>query len=180
MTSMTAPPVQRRLVLLRHAKSAWPHGVPDHDRPLAGKGRRNAAAAGDWFVAEGPHPDLVVCSDAQRARHTWEIVGSRLGSPPPVRLEPSLYGADPQLIVELAQHCADLDANVHTLVVVGHEPTLSKTTMLLAGEGSDPTALSRVAMKFPTSAVAVLRFAGSWADLDLGGAALITFVVPRA
>ena len=38
----------RRLVLLRHAKSAWPSGVPDHDRPLAGKGRRNAQATGGW------------------------------------------------------------------------------------------------------------------------------------
>ena len=60
MLPMIAADVQRRLVLLRHAKSAYPHGVPDHDRPLAGKGRRNAAAAGDWFVTEGPRPDLVL------------------------------------------------------------------------------------------------------------------------
>ncbi|MET8773374.1 histidine phosphatase family protein, partial [Streptomyces sp. NPDC004658] len=28
----------RRLVVLRHAKSAWPEGVEDHRRPLAPRG----------------------------------------------------------------------------------------------------------------------------------------------
>ncbi|HUB57091.1 MAG TPA: histidine phosphatase family protein, partial [Mycobacterium sp.] len=36
----------RTLVLLRHAKSAYPNGVPDHDRPLAPRGRREAGLAG--------------------------------------------------------------------------------------------------------------------------------------
>lgn len=180
MLPMTAADVQRRLVLLRHAKSAYPHGVPDHDRPLAGKGRRNAAAAGDWFVTEGPRPDLVLCSDAQRARHTWEIVASRLAATVPVRLDPSLYGATPGEIITLAHGCADHDDAVHTLVVVGHEPTLSATTLLLAGEGSDPIALTKVATKFPTSAVAVLSFTGSWGSLAFGGTALASFAVPRA
>ena len=85
----------RRVVLLRHAKSAWPAGVPDHDRPLAGKGRRNARAAGDWLRREGPPIDLVLCSDALRARHTWEIAGAVLAQLPALRVLPALYGAEP-------------------------------------------------------------------------------------
>ena len=50
-------------------------------------------------MTEGPRPDLVLCSDAQRARHTWEIVASRLAATVPVRLDPSLYGATPGEIV---------------------------------------------------------------------------------
>jgi len=177
MLSMTVGAPQYRLVLVRHAKSAYPYGVPDHDRPLAGKGRRTAQAVGAWFVGEGPRPDLVICSDAQRARHTWEIVSAGILDPPPVRLEPRLYGATSAEVIELARACA---AAVHTLVMVGHEPTLSSATLLLAGAGSDPTSLARVSAKFPTGAIAVLRLASGWRDLALGGAVLETFAVPRA
>ena len=167
----------RRLVLLRHAKSAWPAGVPDHDRPLAGRGRRNAQAAGHWFVREGPTVDLVLCSDALRARHTWEIAGATLAHRPRLRLEPDLYGATPQELIELVQHCPD---SARTVLVVGHEPTMSSSTLLLAGLGSDGAALDRIRLKFPTSAIAVLRSDLSWRDLTPGTAVLETFTVPRA
>ena len=42
-------PVTRRLVVLRHAKSAYPPGVVDHDRPLAPRGVVDATAAGAWI-----------------------------------------------------------------------------------------------------------------------------------
>ena len=173
----SASAAERYLVLLRHAKSAWPHGVPDHERPLAGKGRRNAQAAGEWFVAEGPRPQLVLCSDATRARHTWEIVGAALpGDPPTLRVEPSLYGADPLDVLDLLHAVSD---PVQVVVVVGHQPTLGATALLLAGSGSDPGSLDRIRIKYPTNGVAVLRFRSRWAGLGPGGAVLETFAVPR-
>jgi phosphohistidine phosphatase len=176
MSSASGP--ERHVVLVRHAKSAWPHGVPDHERPLAGKGRRNAQATGEWFAAEGPRPQLVLCSDAMRARHTWEIIGATLvGDPPPVRLAPTLYGADPQDVIRLLH---EVPREVYAAVVVGHQPTLGRTALLLAGPGSDPGALERIRIKFPTNGVAVLRFRGRWEDLDAGRAVLETFAVPRA
>jgi phosphohistidine phosphatase len=179
-TTGTTDRTPRRLVLFRHAKSAYPSGVPDHERPLAGKGRRNAFAAGEWFVREGPRPDRVVCSDAVRARHTWEIVAGCLdgaGPLPELVLEPRLYGAEPDDLLRIAHGTPDV---VRTLVMIGHEPTLSATTMLLAGEGSDATALSRVLAKFPTTGIAVLRFSGPWSRLSAGRTALELFAVPRA
>jgi phosphohistidine phosphatase len=169
--------VIRRVVLLRHAKSAWPAGVPDHERPLAGKGRRNALAAGEWLLGEGPVVDLVLCSDAVRARHTWEIASSMLTKRPPCTVVPDLYGADPQEVVDLLRGCP---AKAGTVVVVGHEPTMSGTTVLLAGRRSDRSALQRVKAKFPTSGISVLRFEGDWSDLRAGQAVLETFAVPRA
>jgi phosphohistidine phosphatase len=167
----------RRLVLLRHAKSAWPHGVPDHDRPLAGKGRRNAKATGRWFATEGPRPELVICSDAVRARHTWEIAAGSLGGDRvPVRSEPALYRADP---LDLLGVVHEIPERVKVAVVVGHEPTLGAVAMLLSGAGSDPVALARLRLKFPTNGVAVLRFRGCWAGLVAGCAALESFAVPR-
>lgn len=166
-----------RLVLLRHAMSSYPHGVPDHDRPLAGKGRRNAQAAGEWLRAEGPRPDLVLCSDAVRARQTWEIVAGALDPAPVMTLEPRLYLPEPEEVIRLARSC---DAAVRTLVLVGHEPSLSSTTLMLAGAGSDAGAMAAVTRKFPTNGVAVLRLTGAWSDLAVGRAVLETFTVPRA
>ena len=122
----------------------------------------------------------MLCSDATRARHTWEIVRSELvlaKADAPVRLVPDLYGASPSEVVELVR---DLPDDVTGVVVVGHEPTMSGTVMLLAGDDSDPDALLRVKQKFPTSAVAVVGITGSWADLAPGVGALETFVKPRA
>ena len=71
----------RSLVLLRHAKSAYPPGVPDHDRPLAERGVQEAALAGDWLRANLPAVDAVLCSTAARARETL----ARCGIDAPVR-----------------------------------------------------------------------------------------------
>ncbi|WP_443080564.1 SixA phosphatase family protein [Streptomyces sp. PTD5-9] len=69
---------ERRLIVLRHAKSAWPEGVPDHERPLAGRGRRDAPAAGRRLYEAGYTPDLVVCSTARRTRETWDLAAAEL------------------------------------------------------------------------------------------------------
>jgi phosphohistidine phosphatase len=165
----------RRLVLIRHAKSARPYGVPDEDRPLTGRGRRDAQAAGQWMAAEGPRPDLTLCSTSVRTRHTWEIVCRSL-SPVPTRYLPELYDADAEAVVDLATAVPD---SVRVLVVVGHEPTISVTALRLAGRGSDRRALEALADKFPTSAIAVLRFDRPWPRLRSGKGALETFTVPR-
>jgi phosphohistidine phosphatase len=170
-----AQSVQRRLVLLRHAKAARPHGVPDEDRPLTGRGRRDAQAAGRWMAAEGPRPDLTLCSTAVRTRHTWEIVCRAL---PPIttRYLPELYGGDADDVIDLASAAP---SSVRTLVIVGHEPMTSVTVLRLAGRKSDRRALEALAEKFPTSALAVLRFEGEWTGLRSAKVALETFTVPR-
>jgi len=171
---------ERRLVLVRHAKSAYPHGVPDHDRPLTGRGRRNAQATGRWFATEGPRVHLVLCSDATRARHTWEIIRAELVAArmdAPVLFDHGLYGAGPDRVLDLLRA---LDHDPAAVMVVGHEPTMSDLTLTLAGPGSDEEALGAVGIKFPTSGVAVLRFGEPWGVLRPRTARLDTFVCPRA
>ncbi|SRX94242.1 hypothetical protein MSP7336_02490 [Mycobacterium shimoidei] len=160
-------------MLLRHAKSAYPDGVADHDRPLAPRGEREAGLAGEWLRASLPTIDAVLCSTATRARQTL----LRTGVEAPVRYVERLYGATPGMVVEEINGVAD---EVTTLLVVGHEPTMSAVAAVLAGaEGTDHVALDAIAAKFPTSGIAALRFAGQWADLSPGGAALVGFHVPR-
>jgi phosphohistidine phosphatase len=163
----------RTLLLLRHAKSAYPPGVDDHERPLAERGIREAKLAGDWLRAHAPAVDLVLCSSATRARETLE----RTRIEAPVNYSDELYDAAPgEVIAEINK----VGEDVETLLVIGHEPTFSQVALgLAAADGSNKTAAEQISTKFATSAVAVLRTAQSWDELALGGASLVEFHVPR-
>lgn len=166
----------RRLVVLRHAKSAWPAGAADHERPLAPRGRRDAPAAGRALADADCLPDLALCSTAVRARQTWELAAEQWGTPPPVQLDARLYGAD---VPELLEVLHEVPAQVRTLLVIGHNPGLEELVLELAGDGLDD-ALAQVRLKFPTSAVAVLAWHGSsWRELAPGTALLTEMLVPR-
>lgn len=166
----------RRLVVLRHAKSAWPEGAPDHARPLGPRGRRDAPAAGRALAEADLLPDLAVCSTALRARQTWELAAAEWGTPPPVRHERRLYAAAPDDLLAVAR---ETPPEVETLLLVGHNPGLEDLVLMLARDGVGD-ALERVRVKFPTSAIAVLAWYGpDWAALAPGTALLTSLTVPR-
>lgn len=160
----------RRLVLLRHAKSAWPE-VADHERPLAKRGRRDAPKVGRWLGSSDYLPDAVVCSTALRARETWDLASAELPPDllPAVRYEPRVYEAS---VLGLLMLVREFDPAWRTVIVVGHNPGLAELTVGLAGQDSDrPPA-------FPTAFVAVLGLPGSWAEAAPGEADLLAFTIP--
>ncbi|OBK28968.1 hypothetical protein A5634_19385 [Mycobacterium asiaticum] len=164
---------RRRLVLMRHAKSAYPAGVADHDRPLAPRGRREAGLGGEWLRANLPSIDAVLCSTATRARETLACTGIDSS----VRYIARLYGATPGAVIE---EINDVDEQVRTLLVVGHEPTTSSVALILAdADTANGNVAQRISEKYPTSGIAVLRVSGRWAELEPGGAELVDFHVPR-
>ena len=163
-----------RLVLLRHAKSEWPD-VADHERPLAKRGRRDAPLVGRWLRRSGYVPDAVVCSTARRARETWELVAGTLGASPEVRYEPRVYDAT---VLALLMLVRELPREQRTVMIVGHNPGIAELAVGLAEPPAEGGDLSTAAVKFPTAAVAVLEFAGSWADAGPGKARLLAFAVP--
>ncbi|MFD7873595.1 SixA phosphatase family protein [Streptomyces sp. NPDC059766] len=176
MTARTGTGPLRRLVVLRHAKSAWPEGVPDHRRPLSPRGRRDAPAAGRALAEADFLPDLALCSPALRARQTWDLAAAEWGTPPPVRHEPRLYGAD---ATELLDVVRETPPEIETLLLIGHNPGLEELVLDLADDGLDG-ALDEVRAKFPTSAIAVLAWYGStWRALAPGSALLTSMTVPR-
>ena len=163
----------RTLVLMRHAKSDYPAGVADHDRPLAARGIREAGLAGDWLRSTLPEIDAVLCSTAVRTRQTLD----RTGIAAPVSYLQQLYDTTAGAMLDEINR---VDDHVTTLLVVGHEPTVSQVVLGLAARPvSDADAVGRVEMKLPTSGIAVLRVAGAWSALELNGAELASFHVPR-
>lgn len=172
----------RELVLIRHAKSAWPD-LPDRDRPLAPRGRRQAPLVGTWLRAAGRLPDLVLCSTARRARETWQLMAVELCAPVHVTNEEWIYGADAASLLDLIRQVPE---EVQTLLLVGHAPGIPDLALLLADDRRAASAgdaagdaLKRASGKFPTAGVAVLAIAGAWSALEPGRAQLTDFKVPR-
>ncbi|MEU1983487.1 histidine phosphatase family protein [Nocardia sp. NPDC019395] len=161
----------RTLILMRHGKSAYPPGTEDHERPLAPRGRREAALAGDWLRTTVPAVDAVRCSTATRTRETLAATGIAA----PVEFDAGIYGAEPDDLIELIQMT---DPAAATLLVIGHAPGMPQTAWDLAAEHDTEDAL-RISRKFPTSALAVLRFAQAWDEVLPGTGDLVTFHVPR-
>src|SRR5262249_12072821 len=114
---MTAS-TRRTLVLFRHAKSAWPD-LPDHERPLAGRGRRDGPVMGGGLRPAGHVPDQVLCSTARRARQTWQLARPALEAAPPVSFEDRIYLAPAGQLLDLARKAPRA---VRTLLIVGHDP----------------------------------------------------------
>ena len=174
---------RRTLLLLRHAKSAWPD-VPDHERPLARRGQRDAPLMGRWLRAAGYIPDRVLCSTARRAAQTWQLAQPELGSAPPAVFDDHVYDSDAAQLLDVIRRTP---APVRTLLVVGHDPalpglarTLAETPAAVVGPGEgEQAAADRIRAKFPTAAVAAFVFRGAWDQLAPGAARLACFVTPR-
>lgn len=144
------------LSLLRHGKSAWDDPrLDDHDRPLAKRGRIAAAEMGAYIAAHGLKPDLLLCSDAVRARQTLKLVLDCFGAPTPkAKIEPELYLATPTTMLDHVHRTAN---DVRHLTIIGHNPGMHALALDLTGRGQRRD-IASMAVKFPTCALAVLTF----------------------
>ncbi len=167
----------RRLILLRHAKSAWPD-VADSERPLADRGRRDAPAMGRWLRASGYVPDAVLCSTARRNRETWDLMAPELGGEPAVSYDPRIYEATALSLLHLLREAG---GQHRAVMLLGHNPGIAELAIGIARMTDGPSAkpLERAREKFPTAAAAILEFTGDWVDLTPGEAVMVEFAVPR-
>lgn len=153
----------RTVYALRHAKSSWDdEALTDYDRPLASRGIRDAKRLARHIADAGIRPDAVLCSSARRAQQTLAFVASSLGAPV-VRMLDELYGADVADVVALLHQ---LDDGFSTVLVIGHNPCLAE--------------LAQADARFPSGALATLRFdAERWEDVRPGEAEVVAVVVPK-
>jgi len=165
------------LSLLRHAKSSWEDGsLEDFDRPLAKRGEGAAPRMGAFMSEHGLAPQLILCSPAVRARQTLDLVLPRLAATPAVVYEDRLYlAASSVLLARLRK----VDGNISHVMIVGHDPGMHGLAVALAG-GGETSMLQALAAKFPTAALAVIRFkARSWAKVGHGTGRLELFATPK-
>ncbi|WP_282859437.1 SixA phosphatase family protein [Pseudoclavibacter helvolus] len=161
----------RTLIMLRHAKAEHPMTIDDRQRSLADRGVREAAEAGDWLRENAPKVDKVLCSPAARTRQTLETAEILA----PAEFPSALYmgGEDDYL-----EQVKETDAEVQTLLVIGHEPTVSGTAIALAADKDSELALE-IRHGYPTSGITVLTFHGEWDALRWNSANITAFRAPR-
>jgi len=153
------------LVIMRHAKSAWPDGIADIERPLDERGRRDAPSAGRW-LREHTALDLVVSSPALRTRQTWQLVAAELETVPEVRFDERLYATSAATYAAVVR---ELPADAGTVLLLGHNPDVEDLVGLLSG----------TPVGFKTSTIAVLKAPGPWENARRGWATVETSVTPR-
>lgn len=164
-----------RLLLLRHAKAVPFTGSGDHERALTERGRADAARLGAFIAGKKITPQEAVHSGAKRTEETLAIVLRKLPPGAEVSIEPRLYEATRAAFLSVARGGSD---QVKTRLLVGHNPSIGETALRLAAAG-DRRALSALAFKFPTSALAVIDFdCDRWSEIEAAGGRLIHFATP--
>ena len=167
---------ERTIVLLRHAKSAWGVDVPDLERPLSKRGKRDSIAVGDYLQKQKLEPDLVLCSPAVRARETWRRAVKAGARADDVVYLDQLYESVAHELIKVLRKTPD---EVRTVLLVGHSPAVPDLVEQLAPRDGNRELWIRMDTKFPTSGIATLQFGGGWPDLQRQSAELLGFDVPR-
>ena len=163
---------RKRLLVVRHAKSSWDDpAIPDHDRPLAPRGRKAIHRLRDHLEGLVPPPALVLCSSSVRTRETLDGIRPVLDRDTSIEVEASLYGADAE---DLLDRLRCIDDRVGCVLLIGHNPGVADLTALLV----NPAAADYPG-RFPTAAAAAMSFSGSWAELGPALATLDSFWTPR-
>jgi phosphohistidine phosphatase len=110
------------LVIWRHAEAE--DGVPDLERKLTAKGRKQAERVAQWLTQRLPARFVLLSSPAVRAQQTAEALGV------PIKIDNTLApGATPAAIVKA---CGWPDYK-SAAVVVGHQPDLGRALAELLG-----------------------------------------------
>lgn len=159
----------KTLFLIRHAKSSWDTpALPDPDRPLTDRGKRDAPQMGKRLAKRDAQPDLIVSSPATRALATARIFAEKLGyKQKDIQVDARLYPGQANELLSLIQ---TLDNKLERVMLFGHNPALIDLAHYLS------SAITRM----PTSAVAEFAFdAKSWSEVDKNTLSRVTLDYPK-
>jgi phosphohistidine phosphatase len=136
----------KTLVLIRHAKSSWKHHeLKDYQRPLNGRGRRDAPLMAERFSHLEPKPDLLVSSHAVRAQETAKVFAQDLGYPlERIQLNEQIYEAMSDTLLNIISELPDKHQRV---ALFGHNPGFTNLVDALTTENI---------INLPTAGVAVI------------------------
>lgn len=108
------------LILWRHADAE--DGVPDEERRLTSKGKKQAQRMAAWLKKRLPKDAVVLASTARRARETAQALTRKYETSADLGTS-----ATPQSVLK----AAGWPRGNGTVVVIGHQPTLGQTAALV-------------------------------------------------
>lgn len=153
-----------RVYFLRHgvAEERSADGT-DAGRRLTRRGEEESEALGRWLARLGLEVDAIITSPLVRAARTASLVAEQMGLTDRLRADERIAR---RLDVELLARLAEEDPKSTSLLVVGHEPTMSGTISSLIGGGS-------IVMK--KGALAMVEAE----HLEPGGGSLVWLMTPK-
>ena len=160
----------KTLILTRHAKSSWKTPSPDHDRGLKKRGMRDAKMMGEYLRAVGIAPDIVLSSDARRAKKTARKIYEKAGMDGvPLIFERKLYDIDSDSMCRYIQSLSD---DYDSVMIVGHNPAISECALEYSAND--------IFGWIPTTGVAILKFESEgWRDILVETIVESTLLTPK-
>jgi phosphohistidine phosphatase len=158
----------KTLYVLRHAKSSWDTPeLADFDRPLNERGSKTAPFMGEFMVANGFEPDLILSSPAVRARETSRLVKEAAHFAAEIVFDQRIYEASART---LQQVVSETDDRFESAMLVGHNPGMEAFIRLLTGKSE----------AMPTASLGVIDLdIRHWSDIDSGLGALRRLIRPK-
>lgn len=160
----------RNLIIIRHSKSSWDNRkLDDHDRPLNERGMANAPEMSSRLKNLNVNPDALFSSTALRAATTAQIFAEALGFPAnKITYDSDLYLASAGMLQDFI---ADLENNLKTVLIFGHNPGL---TLLVAQVWGLPIG------NIPTCGIVSLKFNdANWGNCSANKPSSVTFDFPK-
>lgn len=162
--------LMKSLYLVRHAKSSWDNpSLEDSKRPLNHRGKENAVLMGKILRKRNEIPDLIISSNAKRARNTARRFAKEIGYPIKDIIEDKkLYMADS---IDFEKVISKVNDDIKALMLFSHNPGI--TNFLNSISGSDIT-------NIPTSGICRIDFdIKSWNEINDSKGNLIYFDYPK-
>jgi phosphohistidine phosphatase len=119
----------KKLYLLRHAEAERGSGQTDFERELTNFGVLQATTLGKYMKENNITPELVICSDAARAKQTFEVVNRLLELPQKSLIyDHKLYNPE---IEDLEDKISNTDNSINSLMLVSHNPSITALPLRL-------------------------------------------------
>ena len=162
--------MKRTLLLIRHTKSNWGDFTqPDFDRPIKKDRADDAKNMAAELKSLDVEPDLIICSPAKRTRQTVEFFCDKLKYDyDKILFDKRIYESTAEEVLHVIR---ETSADIKTLVVVGHNPSLTDLANMFTENSIG---------EMPTTGVVWLEFAiNSWEIYKLTPCKLKAFLTPK-
>ena len=160
---------------MRHAKSDWTPGYEhDFERTLNKRGRRSIKQMARWMRNRQLMPEVIVSSDAERARQTTLRLCQFAEYPTNViDWKRSIYEASLETLLNVV---AETNESTGTLLLIGHNPGIEYLVRYLA---DDSLLEWEEANLIPTATLTHLILSGGWGALENASAKVSRIARPR-
>ena len=157
--------INKKIILVRHGKSSWEHGVGDRDRPLKRRGINDASIISKEFKKIEYRIDKIYSSPANRAFSTCKIFATNLDwLKDSINIEETLYDFSGENVMRFI---SNLDNSLNTVIIFGHNHAFTSIVNIYGDQFID---------NMPTSGLVVISFnIESWQHAKYGQTELVMF-----